>query len=587
MMRALTITGLLMLAVPVCADWYGFPLSENTNGDWYTIRETVGPITQQWAAVVERYDAGRPSEDPGSAIGTWDVIAGTSNEVIVTTNIVGGTTNLYTFTNTLLLEMEVKRTVDVSVASRRLIGPFEYSYTDASGTHTSTCVPWLEGDQYTLLDDTQLPLLAYMDYTMYHTRDGEYDAPVAHRYVCTNEWDGTNYTTWFLKTDASGDYPQGFPMNTGVGLASREGIGYVTNRITNAWGFVVDGISPATPVRHWWWTQYPTNEDHWLLGELHYSTNQTWDFAYGGNFATNVFATNATPVLIYTGTNVGLTTTVYGSCIDGTNFWVFGGDIPWQGTKATTETVTVSIGTNAMTERWLTITNMVCSKTGTLHEAQAVVQTNPAAVFARYPGETLYNETFDERYQLLKALIWTTEDNDDWETGVSNQYKWTGVSAVSWAAAKANCVTAAPVIASGSLDPGAMTEGKLNAGQWTAIARVRQTTGILKTIPTNFGHSVEFYIRAAIYPNVGVTSNLFFDYAGGLLEDGFTYSETIAETYQATVTGALNYGQVTFPASWCAEPSTNGSTAKGYTLTDIIGLVKWDGTNGFEYLTAP
>jgi hypothetical protein len=339
-----------LLAVPSAYTngWQGWPVP--TNASWYGY-QTNHYFAQLWSGLVERCDAAGAAY-PSAQVDTYTVPAGFSN--IVTTNGGALVTNWFPIYTT------------VAVTNQFL--PFTYSYSNAWGSGSNTCNPYLRRSWFTAWDAKALALIpSFLDDT--RMSNGTFNA-------------------WFLSTNGPGTGPTTFPAMTATGLFARAPLGFVTNGAT-------------------YFTQhlaFPTSDI--VLASFQWRTNGWWT-APMAPYSTNVFLDTERPRIEFvesTGpTNPWPAFTVTVSGLQ----WV----ASTRAVSATTETFTVtSPAPVASTTCWYQVQSATYS-TNSLDPATNATWrlVYPAWAAVHAPVHLrLYSIEFNERRTLLQHLGWTS-----------------------------------------------------------------------------------------------------------------------------------------------------------------------------------
>jgi hypothetical protein len=363
-----------LLASVALGDFVGFPIATSTNaGNWYQARDLYNPVGQIYSGIVERCYAVDATNLLPEIIENWTVSAGSSNSVVEV--IDSGVTN--TYTNIVLYTDTITTT--------NQFGPFEYEV----GTNTLTGYPYLTRNAMQKLDTAIEGLAPY--------------------FVSTNVASSGSFDSWFtnrvytfdtnLLCDST-NLLLSLPVNSMVGIAARDGIGYTTNltglhfdAATNEVSFVTGG--------DFYWTRQPSVKRDWLLSEHHYSTSG-WSFVDVGTFDTRYYS-DALPNVQYIqgGSNAlsSINLTISGTALVQSN----------QSTVATSEVVSMSSSNVACTEMWYDITNIVASTTpANTGDVYAVAYTNATVLYGDRPYR-LYASDLDERFMALRAMVWSHE----------------------------------------------------------------------------------------------------------------------------------------------------------------------------------
>jgi hypothetical protein len=182
--------------------------------------------------------------------------------------------------------------------------------------------------------------------------------------------------------------------------------------------------------------------------------------------------------------------------------------------------------------------------------------------------ERLYAVTLDERYKLLRQMVWTIGGGENWS---GTPYKWIG-QASSWEAAKTACSNATPLNIGSVLGAAHYTQGTLVGTTYTAtaVSQPYYPTSQHAASRTNYARQVSFYLTVA---PVGVWSA-----QGDAVTNDAAYSYYVdsAIGINQTLTGATAIGSAVFPPEWCAEPSVGTDTARGWNAEPIFSIEKWN-----------
>jgi hypothetical protein len=195
------ITIFFLIANVAQAQFNGFPFAQNyTNADANWIGTNFHPIQQLYSGVVERVNLinnGGSTIAPLELVNTYVCSAGTGFSYTVDGS--------NTYTNILLF------TTNVTVTNTFV--PFSYSYSDTSGVHSATAMPFVTRGMISDIDSKIDELIPY--FVSASTLDGGY-------YVATR-------TNWVLDPAVQ----RTVPTESKAGLFTRAGIGYATNLTTN------------------------------------------------------------------------------------------------------------------------------------------------------------------------------------------------------------------------------------------------------------------------------------------------------------------------------------------------------------------
>lgn len=360
------------------AQFNGYPLATNyPNADINYLATNIHPVTQLYSAIVERVsivDNGSATITPLSLVNTYVCSAGTNTAVV--TNGGWVTTNVYLYTT------------NVTVTNQ--FTPFAYTYSDLSGAHTATGMPFLTRGMISDMDNKVDELIPY-----FMARSFSSNGAFGH-YFTTNRND---------KYLASPNFV--LPMESKAGLFSRAGIGFATNLTTNKWGFINGGSA--------YYTKQPATTNLYLLAEGSYTSN---GWATRDKYTLDLFyyKTHAPIIRYYQGGTNPLTSI---------NIYVAGSYLKQddQTTVATSKTYTVTASNTPLDLVWYAVTNISsASASFNTNDVYAVVYTNRQLTYGsavdRY---TLSANDFDERYRVLTNLCWTKYSAESYDhPGVNN-----------------------------------------------------------------------------------------------------------------------------------------------------------------------
>lgn len=541
------------------AQWTNFPLSEN-NTNAYNWDNCKTNWLQLIAATREK-STWFLGETNFLLTATYTVPAGYTNAVIVY--------NGHTFTNRILCYTNIAMT-------NLTLTP--YTYTDAEGSHTATGYPYITQAEFASLDsqiDGLIPL-----FTMTN--------------LAATDWFGTKGTNDL--------YPSDFPMCSRAALFDSLGIGYVTNKVTDAWNFITNGDA--------YYTRYPVSTSKWFLTELAYLSNGCWATNIIGSNALRYYETVKPVAIFYAGIVAGSprTFTLYGEALVTSN----------QTVTNKTELVTVSpSSTTALTELWYRITNITASANGETGCVFAVLYTNPHPVYGDAPYE-IYAKDLDERWKVLNSLRWTRAAAN-WTRGkngmINEGYSWEGptdppstfADAVAMAEAGAggsgNVFTnIAAVLGYGNVVKGMSWKVVGGGGSWTSrwfnAHKSWNTNQVVRCTDgfSNFVGKGYVYSRATAYTNG--STNTVFDFQGD--DAYFETNKLVSQGTNWLVNGNTNdveigHGQYfvwSSSANWMdeADIKTNSDDLaypyyddyyhdqyyKGYDIDLNLFLYKWD-----------
>lgn len=565
------------------AQWTNFPLTGTTNTyDWESCRTNW----LQLIAATREKCTWFLSETNFVVTDTYTVPFGFTNAVIVVTNADGPTG--HSFTNTILIYTNLPMTNLTKV-----------TYIDHNGS-TRTGYPFVTQSEMAALDakiDELIPL-----------------------FVMTNLAVDGDYNDWFA--EGSTNHPSDFPMCNKAALFDNLGIGYVTNRLTNEWGFVTNGDA--------YYTRYPLMTNEWLIFETAYCSNG-WSTNVIQNKGLKMYDTTPPKAIYHLGGTNSLTAisfTINGYAIVASN----------QSLTNVSESVSISTATTTLTEVWHNITNITTASPGmNTGDVLSIVYNNPHAVYGDMPYQ-IYAKDFDERWKVLNALRWTRasaswarENNGMIQEGysVSNDppYPWTYTS---FEIAKNEAE-------GGGYDPYTYTNtsyvfgyGNVVQGHywlfgwdgssylwkwfwarksWNTNQIVRSTDGYTNAIinydgRSNFIAKGYVYSRAVAFTDYG--TNTVFDLQGD--DAYFEANKLVSQNTNWLVNGTTNdveighgqYFEWTDTANWMAESdlTTNSSAFEDYLPTDYyhdryykgynidlnLFLYKWDEyTNGIVW----
>lgn len=409
--RTALIATLTLIARMACAQFTGFPLSEQTNTvSWDTLNETYRPVQQLVSAVVERCEL--LSMTNLNVVESFDFYYGETNAVI--TN--GG----FVYTNLCIAYTNITTTN---------CAPVTYTYTDpVRGSTNVTVYP---------------PVTRYFFYYFDQKLDEMLDDFVPTNisgYASLENFMQSN-RTWDTIGSLTNWSAAILPKTSKAGLFSDLGVGQATNftwwdtlrtqaniERTNQW------VSSGTAD----WTLRVVGTQNWNMGELHYAqTNQpyaatnsaAWTFIQQQNTDIagkyNIYQTNVFPSIHYTwDTNtypggVSNDITITGFALD-TNGAV----------GAASEEYLVTNSWTPVSNRWVYLTDMSASTNSQTNDVYALVWTNELILV---PQSTMTSNdwTFsasmlDERWKVLKNLVWTyfSDDSDPVTNSFTN---WTSL----------------------------------------------------------------------------------------------------------------------------------------------------------------
>ena len=338
-----------------------FPFNVNTNIDtynWQDVNTNYNPIFQIYTAICERCyvaDVATPVD-----VQTWGASAGSNLYVFSVTNLLPST-NVYTYTN---INWVVTNVIATNAC---YLGKFTYLYTNANGTNTGTYYPYLTQQSLVTLDNTIRALYSKAFFL------------------------STNYTE-YLQIKKSGNYPEPYLdlKDSFAGALIKEQIGYVTNIITNGWGFVTGGRAS--------FTREPPQTNCYLLAECSYKSLTNWVFNRIEENHTNDYNATKPMIIFYPGSTnpfAAMTFTLAGSYLT---------NISLQHTATNTETITLSSTTGVQLVRlWWDVTNITSASVGNTNDTIAIIYTNNRAIYADWPFE-LYPEDLDERQIMVNRL---------------------------------------------------------------------------------------------------------------------------------------------------------------------------------------
>jgi len=376
----------------------------------------------------------------------WTVHAGSSNQIVVVTNIQGSVTNVVTFTNLLHLTDTWYTT--------NLFGEFASTYSlaqasleESAGSHTVTNRAHVTRSLIQELDDT-------------------FDA-MAGYYVCTNAPEATNdaFNGWFALTNSSATRPSDFPKESKAGIFSSQGIGLVKSLTTNTWGHVSGGTA--------YWTRSPPRSNGWLLAETHY-TSSGWVAVEVGPLDVSITNADMFPIAEYM-TTTNNTTNGVTTGIGGTNpppaSWSITVADDWLTDSSTLkvdtngqlylpnqieyspdqETVVVTGTSGHFTNRWYQIASwwggidpdeiQISVDGANTGDVIRILYTNNITLYqdndAALPYQ-LYAEDLDERQAALRPLLWSSQQGELVSNANVGTYHWTGYG---YPAASSNLVT--------------------------------------------------------------------------------------------------------------------------------------------------
>jgi len=548
-MRISLYVSIFLSATTCFAQWQGFPLSTNPETDWNILNDSYHPISQLYSATVER--ATFSGVTLPNIVETWSWYSGTNisttNETIITTNIVDSITNIYTniyvYTNLFHLSTNVTTT--------NVIAPTIYTYTDMSGSHSGTGYPYVTRYFMSQLDTTIEACIP--------------------KFVATNYAVGGNFNNWFTNnTD--------FPIENKPQMFMDYGVGFVTNLTGN----------PAAATNQYtaYWTKQVASSNGWLLSEAHYSTNGTgWNFVDQDTFDTNYYSpVGIFPGVLYTSSstnydNLPITLTITGTVLNITN------QIPF----AASETVVVNASNTPLTKYWYDITSMTSANSVSNGDVLAVVWTNNIVLYGAWAYE-MDSVAIDERWTILNGLQWTRVAPGALSVTpisyIPTAYISNTFTNTSFVLAKADMAAWLNISTNWTLGNPGVSSHQMAIRQYflggsTYVAEFPFISGATPSakwaakgthIPASIQHSADVYISAS-------ASSSYFDFTGlHPTADRFSYATTFTESFD---TNAIYTNFWVNPAENFPSAVDNAQGRQSLSSPGGAFLLKWDGANGF------
>lgn len=365
------ITLFFLICSNAVAQFNGFPISQNyTNADANWIATNIHPMQQLYSGVVERVNLinnGGSTITPLELVNTYVCSAGTGFSYTVDGS--------NTYTNILLF------TTNITVTNQ--FSPFVYSYSDTSGVHSATAMPFVTRGMISDIDEKLDELIPYF---------------MARSFASNG-----NYTFYFStnRDPYLGATPYVIPTESKAGLFHRAGIGFATNLSTNVWGFVNGGDA--------YYTRQPAHTNLYILAEGTFTSN-SWQTRDKYNLDRYYYKTNAPIIRYYTGGTNPITTidiTLAGSYLKQDD----------QTTVATSKTYTVTGSNTPLDLVWYSVTNILsASDSFNTNDVYAVVYTNRQFTYGSAIDKYfLTSSDYDERYRVLTNLCWTKYSNEDYD----------------------------------------------------------------------------------------------------------------------------------------------------------------------------
>jgi len=565
----------IIMAIPATALAWGdeWPLSECTNAfEYYTPREQYGVVSQLVWGTFERFLADPVVEITKSTFTL--TFSGTSSQTSLVTVVTNGDV-VTTYTNWYNTETNVSLTVvSTNPVTWTNLNPYVYTYAST----TVTAYPSLSASFF-----------AALVREMFREEDDADDLSQCENYVATNFMVGGNYNTYLAREDGSGNSPDDFPMNSRAGIFYRDGIGYTNSPLsTNFWGLVNGGES--------YWTVAPSNAGHTTLYESHYTTNGWTNYAmsgYGAAYDADAGSaslvrnnTNIMPVLRYgkggTNAHVNFDVIVQGTAFQWTN------RAQWSTKIATSETVTVIGATQALSESWYAVTNMVITNTPADTHDVVWAEYQAGDTFYYTPNfiDRLSDDVLDEYWRAIKALIYTRTTPTWTAKGSGNCYVWSGDSTSSWAAAITAASNATPVVTTNDGAPECYFQGYQPAtGHWYVVVQSMQAWPVV-TADTNAARAFDHYFSGkdpTAPAGGGATQTEYTNCGTGILKGKLSYISADAATVAGTVTSGTAIGSISWPEDYTDEPGVGSNFVQGFVVLDSRTLVKWNVANGFDH----
>ena len=429
-----------------------------------------------------------------------------------------------------------------------------YTYTDMSGSHTSTGYPFVT--RY---------FMSALDYAI------EEAIPA---FVSTNLYTNGNYNGYYLDYAYSpgGTYrsPPYLPTESVAGMFLRYGVGYVTNLTSNAWRWVDGG--------DYEWTKQSATTSGWLLAETHYSTNDSaWHFVNQQTFDTNYYLPpNMYPAVVYTSSgtnysNLPISLTVSGEVLNITN----------QTLSTTSEVINVTSSNTPMTKYWYSISSLASATSVSNADVLAIVWTNELVHYGAWAFQ-LDAHTLDERWTIINGLRWTQHDQA-YQLSSNLQYYSGQITFTnsSYALARADAEAAFDNLANWSAGSGGLANESLYYRQYNigtqkvaSVADSKKWVYRAYNIPTNIQHSAELY-TAFSEPSLFD----YYDFTG-------RHPDERIDSFEASFPESLTTNRA-YSNAWvnpASAVSTNADFQRNQTTYNITHwLLKWDGANGLKW----
>ena len=537
----------LMLLFPVfsLAQWVGFPLSEQEE-DWETLRRDYNPIGQLYSGIVERAELIGVEHAIGlpSIVETWSWYAGTNLTTTVETNVVGAVTNIYTYTNIIVLS--------TNVVTTNAISPIAYSFSDISGAHTATGFPVVTQYFMRQLDIWIETLIPY--------------------YLNTNQSVNGSFDNWFATkiwvAGSTTNYWANFPTNVKAELFQDLGVGFSTNLSTNVYGVVERGDS--------YWTKQAATTGGWLLAESHYSTNDSaWHFVDASPFDTNYYIPYGVyPVVQYTSSSTNYDNLPISLVITGTVL-----NISNQTIAAATESISVTSSNTPLTNYWYDITGISSATSVSNSDVVAIAWTNELVMF----GAWAWNwdvTALDERWKVIDDLCWTfNKDQMSFST-----YRWGATNAVAASYAAARSAASSYISnqtnwssAGGTNYPNEYYYSYENSPT-ERIVSVQVSDTLIKVINIPKTNSIQH--TAELYTKASINTGTYYDFDGVHALRNRTYFNIAFPEAYVTNRAITNFWVNPVTGYTDSDPSFNAFEQN----VEPFGFVyKWNGTNGFRW----
>ena len=539
--------------------WEGFLFETNDAArGWYEATSNYcHPIAQLLTGITER--AWAAGIDPPSIVETFEVWAGT-NKVVGTNDF-----------STVYTNWE-SQTMNVTVTNQ--IGPFDYVYTDDTGTHTNTA-------------DT--PVTRYFIHEMDDYMDGVgYDNSLWYYFSPTGTIGTESLASNYLnavppRTDPNVSYDV-LCKGSKAAFFLEQGIGRVENIVTNEGGHVTNGTA--------YWTRRPAVTNDWVLYQTHWTG--AWHQVTGSVFDVRYYDTNEFPVVTYlTDTNIPACSV----CLTGSVLL-----LPDQVISSAAETVSIAAGaTNtACTLYWYALSNMTCTVAGATGDVVLTHWTNRFVLYGDIPYR-FYAEDLDERMRAIDALRLTwVHPTPQSPSSVNWEWDYPGTNRVNYYRGTGTAYGVGGYAASvGLADSTYGPYGDENAG-WKrynfnsvsiSTQHISRTVTIwngiiVSNLHSGLGRTAVMYAWGDTNANAfePTYTNIYDNWGDPFPEASWGLIGTIAAGTNPTLASA-EIGSAAQTAPWAAEAPADSESIRGYEAKGLVGgpviWLDWTATNGF------